>query len=184
MRAKSTIFASVAVFCFVLISATQGRADSMDSFVYQFGGNTFTWQLLSSPPVAPENAFPGFQFFLTGVSVSENGGAGVLGTMDFYSASNGAGGGLDFFDGAGDYFFNVFGPQLYSGSESAPTFLTGIFTNLMDDGNTGGPLPGTGTLKIAGTAAVPEPPSLLLLVLGLASGLAIYSVRTLTSPLR
>ena len=108
MRAKSTIFAAVAVFCFALISATQGRADSMDSFIYQFGGNTFTWQLLSSPPVAPGNAFPGAQFILTDVSVSENGGAGVLGTMDFYSASNDVGGGMDFFTAEGVYFFDVF----------------------------------------------------------------------------
>jgi hypothetical protein len=183
MRAKSTIFAAVAVFCFVLIFATQGRADSMDSFVYQFGGNTFTWQLLSSPPVAPENAFPGLQFVLTDVSVRENGGAAVLGTMDFYSASNDAGGGMDFFTAEGVYFFDVFGPQFYSGSEASPTFLIGTFTSLTDFGNTDGPLPGTGKLKIAGTV-VPEPPSLLLLILGLASGLAIYCVRTLTSPLR
>ena len=60
----------------------------MDSFVYQFGGNTFTWQLLSSPPVAPENAFPGVQFILTDVSFQKTAEQAFLAQWTFIPASN------------------------------------------------------------------------------------------------
>jgi len=181
MRTKFVLYAAVAVLSLSLIPATQVRADSTDSFVYQIGGNTFTWELPSQPLVAPGNAAPGSYFTLTDVSVSENGAPATLGIMDFFSVDYG--GGLDFY--VGDYYYiDAFGPLLYSGSETSPTFLTGTFTDLTDYGNgdIDGPPIGIGTLQISSTA-VPEPSTLLLLMLGLAAGLVLLSVRGL-SPFR
>lgn len=174
------LYAAVAAICLSLIPATQVRADT-DSFVYQFGGNTFTWELPSSPLITPDNASSGLSFTLPSVSVSENGGLALLGTMDFYSAANSSPGGLDFIVGS-FYYFDVTGPQLYSAPETSPTFLPGTFTSLIDYGNGNVPLPGFGTLEIS-TKAVPEPSTFLLLIIGLGSGLAICFVRVL-APLR
>ena len=171
MRIKFMIYAVVAIISLGLIPATQVRADSLDSFVYQFGGNTFTWELPSSPSVAPDNAYSGVVFTLDDVSVSKNGGPAVLGTMDFWSTL--CAGGVDFYVGNYSYLFNTTGPQLYSGSVNSPTFRTGTFTSLVDYGNGFVGVPG-GTLKVS--TAVPEPSALLLLAIGLILALALSVV--------
>jgi PEP-CTERM motif-containing protein len=177
MGRKSTLYAAVAIICLGLISATQVRADSTNNFVYQLDGNTFTWGLPSTPSVTSDNVCSGTMFTLPDISVSMNGGPAILGIMDFYSTSDS--GGLDFY--VGDYYYmNIYGPQLYSGPETSPTFLAGTFTSLTDYGN-GNILMTGGTLQVCN--AVPEPSSLLLLMIGLGFALAIYIVRVL-APLR
>jgi hypothetical protein len=58
---------------FALFSATQAQADSIDSFTYTAGGNTFEWQLPSSPTILASNVIPGFSFTIPDVAFSENG---------------------------------------------------------------------------------------------------------------
>jgi len=57
---------------------------------------------------------------------------------------------------------DLIGPQLYTGSESDPTFLTGVFE--LFDINTGVEY----TLTACETPAMPEPSTVLMLVSGLA----------------
>jgi PEP-CTERM motif len=173
MHFKPMLFAAVAVICLGLIHGTQVRADSMDSFVYKFDGNTFNWQLPSSPAPPASLVTLGSGFGLYPVSVFENGGPAISpGEMDFFSASQL--GGLVFFMGANEYF-NLTGPQLYSGSENSPTFRTGAFP--VSDFNTGDP---AGVLKISGVStSVPEPSALLLLLIALGFALVISIARKL-----
>src|SRR6266513_2141985 len=94
---------------FTLILATQAKADSIDDFTYQAGGNTYTWQLPSSPALSPDS-------FLT----LNLGGGLSLGDLiqGIFPIS------------ASDF-------QVYGGTEDAPTFLTGTFglTDYASDGN-------------------------------------------------
>jgi hypothetical protein len=181
MNTRSMQYAAVAVMFLGLTSAMQAQADSIDSFVYESGGNTFTWELPSSPVVTPGNASPGNSFTLLDVSVSENGGTAAVGTMDFFSDPGGLGnGGIDFFVGNFFYLINATGPQVYSGPETSPTFLIGTFNSFTEYGNGFVGVPG-GTLQIS--KVVPEPSALLLLVLGLGLTFAINIVGRL-APLR
>ena len=91
MNTRSMLSAALAVMFLGLISAVQVRADSTDNFVYQFGGNTFTWELPSSPVITPDNVYPGNSFTFLDVSVSENGEPATVGTMDFFSDPGGPG---------------------------------------------------------------------------------------------
>ncbi len=139
---------------FGLFSASRAKAD--DVFTYEFGSNTFTWDLAASPSIVPPNsAVPGSYFEIVDVPYSENDGPQMLGTFDFYEAPN-HGGGFQLMTGS-SLILNLFGPQLYTGGEGSPTFELGTF-DLNNDGV--GP---TGSLTINST---PEPSSLLLLCIG------------------
>jgi PEP-CTERM motif len=93
----------------------------------------------------------------------------LTGTLDFYNVSDA--GGFDLFPGA-DLLINAFGPQLYTGTEDAPTFLTGTFS-LTDYASVDGQAFG-GTLNVT---SVPEPSTLSLLAVGVAIGLASFLFR-------
>lgn len=139
---------------FGVLSASSAKAD--DIFTYQFGGNSFTWDLPASPIIVPPDSFtPGMFFELVGVPFSENGGPQTQGTLDFYQAPDNGGGFELFPKGNSTPILNTFGPQLYTGGEGSPTFLLGKFelNNNRPDG-------ALGTLVISST---PEPSSLLLL---------------------
>jgi hypothetical protein len=108
---------------------------------------------------------------IPGVSFSENGLVQPPGLFRFFSVAGG--GGFNTLTGTGTLILNEFGPQLYMGSESAPTFLPGTY-ELSGEGTLTTGL--TGTLNITSTAAgdvfnyslsTPEPGSLLLLGSGL-----------------
>ncbi len=155
-----------------LCSASLTKADGLDNFTYTAGGNTFTWQLPSSPAPAVADVYPGFGFTLNNVLVSENGGTPVLASFDFYSTWSA--GGFDLTVG-NNMLANTAWQQLYQGWEGAPTFLTGTFL-LTDYAANEDTFPGT--LDI--TTNVPEPSALgllavgvLILFLGLASRKAI-----------
>ena len=142
---------------FGVLSARSAKAD--DIFTYQFGGNTFTWELAASPSVAPPNMFVSGNFFeLEVVPFSENGGPQTQGTLDFYQAPDNGGGFELFPAGNSTPILNTFGSQLYTGGEGSPTFKLGSFqlNNNRPDG-------ALGTLVISST---PEPSSLLLLGTG------------------
>jgi hypothetical protein len=158
---------------FSLLTASQIRADGTPdgstSYVYEFNGNTFTWELPTSPVITPDNASPGNYFTLTDLSFSENGVA-MVGTMDFYNTS--MLGGFDLLIG-NTYLCDADGPQLYTGPEGAPTFLSGNFS-LFDFGNGDPANFGTTSLNVT---TVPEPSTLSLLAVGLAMGLALTFLR-------
>jgi hypothetical protein len=86
-----------------------------------------------------------------------------------------SGGGLAIMaDGSGIVAY-PFGPQIYGGTESNPTFAPGSFT-LLDGNAPVGAVPGTYSLTITDLTKVeaPEPSVTILLAIGLfASGLAV-----------
>ena len=48
------------------LGATRASADSIDTFTYTFGPDTFTWDLPASPTVDPNFSFPGNAFYVPG----------------------------------------------------------------------------------------------------------------------
>ena len=146
---------------FALFSATQAQADTIDDFTYQDGGNTFTWQLPSSP--TPAIFLPGSGFAITDVTYSEN---DILQNPAFliFPSLSSEGGFL-----LSDTFQAIqsLGSQLYFGTEDAPTFLEGTFS--LPDIISGDD---TATLTIK---SVPEPSSTMLIGMGMLAlfGLAL-----------
>jgi hypothetical protein len=122
MLSRGILFAS-AVFALALW-ATPSRAVPL-SFVLT-GADSASWLLDSNP--APDGVFAGFGFRLTGPDLPAH-------FLFFWSSS--LSGGLTASDdlfASGPNILDLTGPVLYSGSEDAPAFLTGIFklTGLSD----------------------------------------------------
>jgi hypothetical protein len=145
-----------------LVSASRAHADGVDTFTYTFDGNTFVWQLPSSPAIDPANVFPTF-FAILDVPFSENGVAQTPSEFDFFNTSGE--GGFQIITLGLMSPADTFGEQLYNGTEGAPTFKTGTFP--LNNGSPTGPI---GTLVISFTSvSAPEPSSLVLLGSGLLS---------------
>jgi hypothetical protein len=145
-----------------LVSASRAQADGVDTFMYTFDGNTFVWQLPSSPPIEAGNVFPTF-FAILDVKYSENGVDQTPSEFDFFNASGF--GGFQIITPSLTSPADTFGAPLYSGMEDAPTFIPGTY-QLNNDSPTG-PI---GTLVIStSSVSLPEPSSLILLGSGLLS---------------
>jgi hypothetical protein len=168
MRTIKMLSTVVAVLALALLTAPQLRADSTTNFVYESGGNTFTFQVATNPVVAPGNAYPGIGFTIADESFAENG-TTMTGTLDFFS--RGSGGGFDLW--TSNYFtlINAYGSQLYRGSVNDPSILSGTFY-FLDIGD--GCFP---TIGKSVQTTVPEPSSLLLLAIGLTAGLIVSLFR-------
>jgi PEP-CTERM motif len=139
-----------------LVSASRAKADT---FTYTFGGNTFVWQLPASPTIGAGDYETGHYFDTFDVPYTENGVAQAPGAILFFSSPGGG------FEGLG---LNTFGPQLYSGTEQAPTFIPGTYH--LNNGSLTGPLD---TLVISSPVSSPEPSSLMLIGSGLLSLLGL-----------
>ena len=70
-----------------LATATMAKADGLDTFTYTYDGNTFVWQLPSSPVPDGGDVYYGMGFALNNVAVSQNGGDPTLGVFGFYAAA-------------------------------------------------------------------------------------------------
>lgn len=159
---------SVLSLCVSLLAfSTSAKADTVQ-FTLTSGANTVSFTLPSSPTPFAVNtdcpsSFPG-EFCLDSVPVTFNGST-ISDQIEFFNASGGGGINFLFTGGAG---LDQIGYQLYSGTESAPTFVLGSYPL----SNAGDGIPGDYTLQIAQAGGgtdpgtpnpVPEPSSLLLL---------------------
>jgi len=128
------------------MSARTAKADGMDTYTYVSDGNTFVWQLPSSP--TPDSVDPYGDYFTISALYSENDAVPVLGTFDFYTLSEF--GGLDLYQGAyppPSYLINAgFGRSVFMGSINAPTFVPDLT-----------PLPITRQATMVFRACLPSP---------------------------
>jgi len=117
-----------------------------------------SFQLDSSPVINPINVAPGAAFAIANVAGTFRYAATTRTTpqpINFFSTSQR--GGLVV---GSDFFLAFDGPQLYTGTEAAPTFRTGNFTLTTLTG--GSPI----ALTIAEVAAIPEPATWGMMLLG------------------
>jgi hypothetical protein len=181
---RVSMYAVLALLLCAFLSPSQSRADGVDDFTLSDGlGNTITWQLPASPaPLGGVN--PGSAFDPGTVTVTVDGIAELINPI-FFNLT--AGGGVDiqgilpltagpvqpqeFLAILSGASIGANAPQLYSGSESAPTFLTGTFLFVVETLPEAGAVPPVdtnGTLTITpDVTAVPEPSALTLLGAGL-----------------
>src|ERR1700757_2519508 len=165
MRSAKLISAALLLLSFLLLGASQTRADAIN-YVYTSSGITYTWTLPTNPVIDPANVYPGLGFTIPDWSFSESTNPNpMVGTFDFFNSS--IGGGFDLKTGGGT-LINAYGLQLYTGPESAPTMLVGAFSTFLDYGSdTSGSSPPSSGNSLQSTS-VPEPSTLSLLTIGLA----------------
>lgn len=130
-----------------------------DTYQFKLSGDyTASWQLESS-------AIPGGYQIGTGMVFGDVEGFpdALFGVADIYFWNGDIGGGLQINDYyGGDYaLVSTDGPQLYTGTEDAPTFKLGTFALTEYQGT------GTYTLTVTNISAVPEPATIAMLLGGL-----------------
>ena len=154
MRHPGTLLLAVAA---ALLVSVRANAASIDTFTVTptAGGTTLAFQLPASPTsitVDPD----GIDFQVYGVSTSTGTNNVLLFGMDDF-------GGLEIETPQDDVLLNLYGPQVFTGTAAAPTFLLGTFT--LTDPSTGAAVDIV-TIAPLATSVTPEPSSLFLLGTG------------------
>jgi hypothetical protein len=166
-------FQVLVLLCAVLfIGAGVASADTLQ-FVLA-GPTTATFDLPSSPTIMTGNSDVGFGFTITPINLVVNGMAAPTDFLGFFNADPAAGGGVAIFASSSNMVAYAFGPQIYSGPETNPTFAPGVFS--LADALADTPVLGQYALTITDltTVSTPEPSVTILLAIGLvAVGLAV-----------
>ncbi len=143
----------------LLLSVATIKADSGQTVSYTLTGPTdatFTVSMGTSPAPSPEVSGQIYSFMVQPTDLVVDG-VSLIDTIVFFNSSD-LGGLNSVFDALPD----LGGPQLYSGNESDPTLLTGVFC--LYDLETGASY--TLTANAVSTTA-PEPTTVLMLMAGL-----------------
>jgi hypothetical protein len=171
---------AVAVAGLFSFAAPSAKADTWD-FSLTNPGNTTNIDF-SFPGGSPSTSFGNYFQMNSPVDWTLNNvDQGTVG-LQFWNFSQG--GGL-VLGNPGSSIVNLYGPQLYSGSESSPTFLTGTYSFNSNFSQFNGPF----TLTVADPpgdsdiVATPEPSSVLLLATGLLGLLGLAAYRSQRSSL-
>jgi hypothetical protein len=179
---RSLLFRSLALASLLFLSVPQVRADGFDIFSYSNGSDTYSWVLPSSLTGlvvdttggcgvgTVSNCFVSGVLFGVTTYVSMDSGPAVVQSLVFYHGGIQGGGVTDYTN----LSVNLFSPQLYSGPESNPTFIPGVYTAAA---------PTIGTLTISPVTSitpVPEASAFLLLLSGLLAVLGAVSLKKLS----
>jgi PEP-CTERM motif len=160
----------------VLIWPLSAIAQQEYSFVYTCdacsfadsttGIGTLTWTMLASPTV--DTLLPGYasgvSFEVDGVNATDQGNNSRNPvSIVFYSGSQGGG-----FVISGQAYASAYGPQIYTGVESAPTFILGNDIAFTDYSTSSDGVPSSLSITcVECVAPVPEPESYAMLLTGL-----------------
>ena len=164
---------------FAGLSAGSAKADSIttttvDNFTFiPTSGPTYAWSI--AVPVIVTIPQPNNSFVVNDISYTADG-APATADFVFYSASKG--GGFILANTPTTYLISEYGPALYTGPETAPTFTLGTFT-LTDALGTPN---GTIDISEVTSTATPEPSTLLLTGLGIVGLFWVARKRRYTAP--
>src|ERR1700675_3030667 len=102
---------------------------SADTLQFVLAGPTAaTFDLPSSPTIMSGNSDVGVGFTITPMNLTVNGLGAPTDFLAFYNADPAVGGGVAIFATGSVMLAYASGPQIYSGSETTPTFAPGVFS--------------------------------------------------------
>ena len=157
---------SIANYLLAVALAFAG-ACAMAGPVYKFeltGAYAATWQL--TMPIVPDDSFAGQQFTVWNVVGAFENASTTKVDLTFFNSAEG--GGLNIYDfAAHTNLQSTDGPQLYLGTEGAPTISLGTFSLTQFQGA------GQYTLAVTEVTSIPEPDTMLLICCGLLVAAAV-----------
>lgn len=150
------LLSKVAAAAALTAAAAGAHADTYNFVVT--GGYTASWQMQST--VVADDPYDGEGFVLWDVVGNFPGASEGVVDLTFFHGDIGGGMQIDDFYGS-TTLMSTDGPQLYTGTETNPTFNLGTFQLTEYQGST------QYTLTISNVTAVPEPASIALMLGGL-----------------
>jgi hypothetical protein len=150
---KNVLKCGALLAAFVFLAVLPARADSGDTYQFTMTGPvTASWTMSENP--TPYYYEEGTVFLAEAPDLMVDGTSDTSDILCFFNL--GDLGGLNSINLLPDFF----GPQVYSGDESAPTFMTGTYYFTMDS---------TDQIETLQITPAPEPCTILLLGSGLAA---------------